>query len=268
MRGRVGRSNKKAFCYFITPPYEVMTADARKRIQALEMFSDLGSGFNIAMKDLEIRGSGDILGGEQSGFINEIGFDTYQKILSEAIAELKENEFADLYETNKKEKKHVTDVTIDSDFELLFPDDYINSITERLVLYSKLNEIEEEKGLEQYEKELIDRFGELPDEAKDLLTSVKIKWMATKLGLEKIVMKQNKFVGYFVSDQQSGFYQSDSFSHVLKAVQSNPHILRMKEKQTRAGLRLIITVDNVRTVNRVYEILNAILPASAVATPS
>lgn len=268
MRGRVGRSNKKAFCYFITPPYEVMTADARKRIQALEMFSELGSGFNIAMKDLEIRGSGDILGGEQSGFINEIGFDTYQKILSEAIAELKENEFADLYETNNKEKKHVTDVTIDSDFELLFPDDYINSITERLALYSKLNEIEDEKGLEQYEKELIDRFGELPEEAKDLLTSVKIKWMATRLGLEKIVMKQNKFVGYFVSDQQSGFYQSDSFSHVLKAVQNNPHILKMKEKQTRAGLRLIITVDNVRTVNRVYEILRTIIPASAVATPS
>jgi transcription-repair coupling factor (superfamily II helicase) len=260
MRGRVGRSNKKAFCYFITPPYDVMTEDARKRIQALEMFSDLGSGFNIAMKDLEIRGSGDILGGEQSGFINEIGFDTYQKILSEAITELKENEFADLYETNDKEKKHVTDVTIDSDFELLFPDDYINSITERLSLYAKLNDVEDEKGLEVYKKELIDRFGELPEEAENLLTSVRIKWIATDLGLEKIVMKQGKFIGYFVSDQQSGFYQSESFGKVLKAVQTNPKILRMKEKQTRAGLRLLLTVENVRTVDRVYDILSAIMP--------
>jgi transcription-repair coupling factor (superfamily II helicase) len=262
MRGRVGRSNKKAFCYFITPPYEVMTEDARKRIQALEMFSELGSGFNIAMKDLEIRGSGDILGGEQSGFINEIGFDTYQKILSEAITELKENEFADLYETNEKEKKHVIEVTIDSDFELLFPDDYINSITERLALYAKLNEVEDEKGLEVYRNELIDRFGELPEEAEQLLTSVKIKWIATRLGLEKIVMKQGKFIGYFVSDQQSGFYQSESFGKVLKAVQNNPKILRMKEKQTRAGLRLLLTVENVRNVDRVYQILNAIMPAA------
>ncbi|WP_405369873.1 transcription-repair coupling factor [Nonlabens sp. Asnod2-A12] len=265
MRGRVGRSNKKAFCYFITPPYDVMTEDARKRIQALEMFSDLGSGFNIAMKDLEIRGSGDILGGEQSGFINEIGFDTYQKILSEAITELKENEFADLYETNDKEKKHVTEVTIDSDFELLFPDDYINSITERLALYAKLNDVEDEKGLEVYKKELIDRFGELPEEAENLLTSVRIKWIATRLGLEKIVMKQGKFVGYFVSDQQSGFYQSESFGKVLKAVQNNPKILRMKEKQTRAGLRLLLTVENVKTVDRVYDILNTIMPTSVSA---
>jgi transcription-repair coupling factor (superfamily II helicase) len=259
MRGRVGRSNKKAFCYFITPPYEVMTDDARKRIQALEMFSELGSGFNIAMKDLEIRGSGDILGGEQSGFINEIGFDTYQKILAEAIKELKENEFADLYD-EKVEKQHVIDVTIDSDFELLFPDNYINSISERLALYSKLNEITDEKGLDGYRKELEDRFGALPQEAEDLLTSVKIKWLATSIGLEKVVMKQGKFIGYFVSDQQSGFYQSTGFSNVLKAVQNNSKVLNMKEKQTRAGLRLLLTVENVRNVNRVYNILNAMVP--------
>jgi transcription-repair coupling factor (superfamily II helicase) len=202
------------------------------------------------------------LGGEQSGFINEIGFDTYQKILSEAITELKENEFADLYETNNVEKKHVTDVTVDSDFELLFPDDYINSISERLVLYSKLNEVQDEKGLDTYKRELTDRFGELPEEAENLLTSVRIKWVSTRLGLEKIVMKEGKFVGYFISDQKSGFYQSESFSRVLKAVQNNPKILRMKEKQTRAGLRLLLTVENVRTVDRVYDILNAIMPVS------
>ncbi|MGB5982979.1 MAG: transcription-repair coupling factor [Nonlabens sp.] len=259
MRGRVGRSNKNAFCYFITPPYDVMTDDARKRIQALEMFSELGSGFNIAMKDLEIRGSGDILGGEQSGFINEIGFDTYQKILAEAIDELKENEFADLYE-QKEEKQHVTEVNIDSDFELLFPDDYINSITERLALYSKLNEVKDEAGLDAYRKELEDRFGELPKEAENLLTSVRIKWLATQIGLEKIVMKQGRFIGYFISDQQSGFYQSSNFTNVLKAVQANPKVLKMKEKQTRAGLRLLLTVENVKTVDRVYDILRAVVP--------
>src|SRR5690606_32585035 len=137
MRGRVGRSNKKAFCYFITPPYSVMTEDARKRIHALEQFSELGSGFNIAMKDLEIRGAGDLLGGEQSGFINEIGFETYQKIMNEAIDELKENEFSDLYQTEEtSDKEYVKDIQIDADFELLFPDDYVNNISERLNLYN------------------------------------------------------------------------------------------------------------------------------------
>src|SRR5690554_2377343 len=159
MRGRVGRSNKKAFCYFITPPYEAMTNDARKRIQALEQFTDLGSGFNIAMKDLEIRGAGDLLGGEQSGFINDIGFETYQKILTEAIEELKENEFKELYaETEIKPKTYVKDTQIDSDFELLFPDEYINNITERLNLYTELNQIKDEAGLQKFESELLDRF--------------------------------------------------------------------------------------------------------------
>jgi transcription-repair coupling factor (superfamily II helicase) len=261
MRGRVGRSNKKAFCYFITPPYDVMTDDARKRIQAVETFSELGSGFNIAMKDLEIRGAGDILGGEQSGFINEIGFDTYQKILSEAIEELKDNEFKDLYEkSDDLDKDHVKEVTIDSDFELLFPDNYINSVTERLALYSKLNDVEDEAGLEKYRKELEDRFGPLPEEAEDLLTSVRIKWLATKAGLEKVVMKQDRFIGYFIADQQSKFYQSKAFQNVLRAVQNNPSKLKMKEKKTRAGLRLLLTAENVKNVNRAYEVLRAVVP--------
>ena len=260
MRGRVGRSNKKAFCYFITPPYDMMTDDARKRIQAVETFSELGSGFNIAMKDLEIRGAGDILGGEQSGFMNEIGFDTYQKILNEAIEELKENEFKDLYEEEKVEKIHVSDVTIDTEFELLFPDDYINSITERLALYSKLNELNNETELENFRKDLQDRFGELPDQAEDLLTSIKLKWIAARMGLEKVIMKQDKLIGYFISDQQSSFYQSATFSKILQAVQQQPRVLRMKEKQTRAGLRLLLTVDKVKTVDRAFEVLNSILP--------
>ncbi|AXT57604.1 transcription-repair coupling factor [Aquimarina sp. AD1] len=255
MRGRVGRSNKKAFCYFITPPYSAMTEDARKRITALEMHSDLGSGFNIAMKDLEIRGAGDLLGGEQSGFINEIGFDTYQKILNEAIEELKENEFAELYEDDKKEKAYLKDTQIDTDFELLFPDGYINNITERLNLYTELNGIKDETGLQEYEKRLIDRFGELPDQAIDLLNSVRIKWIATSIGIEKIIMKQNKLIGYFISDQQSSFYQSPAFSKVLQFVQKNPNVCKMKEKNTRNGLRLLLTFENIDSVNTSLKVL-------------
>lgn len=258
MRGRVGRSNKKAFCYFITPEYSAMTDDARKRISALEQFTELGSGFNIAMKDLEIRGAGDLLGGEQSGFINEIGFDTYQKILAEAIEELKENEFADLYDTNLEDKIYVKEVTIDSDFELLFPDDYINNITERLKLYTKLNELKTEDELLQFEKDLIDRFGELPTQAEDLLNSVRLKWVATKMGIEKVIMKQNKLIGYFLNDQQSAFYQSANFTKVLQYVQQNANKCKMKEKQTRAGLRLLLTFENIRTVKQALAVLKPI----------
>ena len=249
MRGRVGRSNKKAFCYFITPPYHMMTTDARKRIEALELFSDLGSGLHIAMKDLEIRGAGDLLGGEQSGFINDIGFDTYQKILSEAIEELKENEFKELYNTEEnKPKEFIKEVQIDTDFEILFPDNYINSITERLNLYNELSTLETEEELQQYEQRLIDRFGELPFQAVDLLDSVRLKWFAKKLGLEKIVLKQKRMIGYFISNQQSEFYQTKAFTTVLKYVQQNATTCVIKEKQTKIGLRLLITFIKIDSV--------------------
>jgi transcription-repair coupling factor (superfamily II helicase) len=250
MRGRVGRSNKKAFCYFITPEYSAMTNDARKRITALERFTELGSGFNIAMKDLEIRGAGDLLGGEQSGFINEIGFDTYQKILNEAIEELKDNEFKELYQDDGKEKEFVKDITIDTDFELLFPDDYVNNITERLNLYTKLNTLKTEEELATFEFEITDRFGELPIQVVDLLNSVRIKWIATKIGLEKIIMKKGRFVGYFINDQQSAFYQSDNFTRVLKYIQTRPKDCKMKEKQTRNGLRLLLTFEHIKSVKQ------------------
>ncbi|MFP4844348.1 transcription-repair coupling factor [Winogradskyella sp. PE311] len=250
MRGRVGRSNKKAFCYFITPEYSAMTTDARKRITALEQFTELGSGFNIAMKDLEIRGAGDLLGGEQSGFINDIGFDTYQKILNEAIEELKETEFSDLYKDDGKPRTYVKDVTIDTDFELLFPDDFVNNITERLNLYTKLNAIKTEEELAKFETEIIDRFGELPSQVSDLLDSVKLKWIATKMGIEKLIMKQGKLIGYFIQDQQSAFYQTDNFSKVLQFVQQNAHKCKMKEKKTRNGLRLLITFENITSTQQ------------------
>ena len=259
MRGRVGRSNKKAFCYFITPEYSAMTNDARKRIQALEQFTALGSGFNIAMKDLEIRGAGDLLGGEQSGFINEIGFDTYQKILNEAIEELKENEFKDLYNEDPENKEYVKDMTIDSDFELLFPDDYVNNIAERLNLYTQLNNFKTEEELSKFETELIDRFGELPIPVIDLLNSVRLKWVATKLGIEKVILKKGKLVGYFINDQKSNFYQSPNFTKLLKYVQQNPKAGKMKEKQTRNGLRLLLTFENIKTVNQALAVLKPIL---------
>lgn len=259
MRGRVGRSNKKAFCYFITPPYHMMTDDARKRIQALELFSDLGSGINIAMKDLEIRGAGDLLGGEQSGFINDIGFDTYQKILSEAIEELKENEFKELYSgEDSGPKEFVKEVQIDTDFEILFPDDYINAITERLNLYNELSTLESEEELQAYETRLIDRFGELPKQALDLLDSLKIKWLAKEFGLERVILKQKRMIGYFVSDQQSEFYQTEAFSKVLKYVQRNPKTVVMKEKQTKNGLRLLITFIKIDSVKTALETLKKI----------
>ncbi|HBI01294.1 transcription-repair coupling factor, partial [uncultured Flavobacterium sp.] len=257
MRGRVGRSNKKAFCYFITPPQSVMTEDARKRINALTQFSELGSGFNIAMKDLEIRGAGDLLGGEQSGFINEIGFDTYQKIMNEAIEELKENEFKELYheENDIETKEFVKDLQIDTDFELLFPDDYINSVNERLNLYNELGSVKDEDGLLTYEQKLIDRFGPLPKEAQALLNSIRIKWIATRLGIEKLIMKQGKMIGYFVGDQQSDYYQSSRFRKVLQFVQLHGNLCKMKEKETKSGLRLLLTFENVKSIRKALEFM-------------
>ncbi len=257
MRGRVGRSNKKAFCYFICPPYSAMTDDARKRIQALEQFSELGSGFNIAMKDLEIRGAGDLLGGEQSGFINEIGFDTYQKIMNEAIDELKENEFKDLYENEDSgvEKEYVKELQIDTDFELLFSDEYINNVTERLSLYNELAAVKNEEELLVFQNKLIDRFGPMPPRALALMNSIRIKWVATRVGIEKLVMKKGKMIGYFVSDQQSDFYTSKRFHQVIQFVQKNSAICVMKEKQTPAGLRLLLTFDNVKTTRRALELM-------------
>jgi transcription-repair coupling factor (superfamily II helicase) len=259
MRGRVGRSNKKAFCYFITPPYHMMTDDARKRIEALELHSDLGDGINIAMKDLEIRGAGDLLGGEQSGFINDIGFETYQKILNEAIEELKENEFKDLYkEENEKPKDFVREVQIDTNFEILFPDDYINSITERLSLYKELSELKTEEELLSFEQKMIDRFGELPTQAVDLLDSVRIKWLAKRLGLERVILKQKRMVGYFISDQQSDYYQSDTFRSFLTYVQKNSKMCVMKEKETKKGLRLLITFIRIDSVKKALSVLEKI----------
>ena len=237
----------------------MMTDEARKRIQALELFSDLGSGFNIAMKDLEIRGAGDLLGGEQSGFINDIGFETYQKILNEAIEELKENEFKTLYKDDENQvKDYVKDTQLDTDFEILFPDDYINAIKERLNLYNELSTIKNEEELSIYESRLIDRFGELPTQAQDLLDSVRLKWLAKKLGLTRLILKKGKMIGYFIADQQSPFYQSDAFTKILNYVQAHPKDCKMKEKQTKNGLRLVLSFDQVMAIDKALSLLNNI----------
>ncbi|WP_404984285.1 transcription-repair coupling factor [Chryseobacterium sp. M5] len=263
MRGRVGRSNRKAFCYLITPPFDMMTSDARKRLEAIEQFSDLGSGFQIAMKDLEIRGAGDLLGGEQSGFINEMGFETYQKMMQEALEELKDDEnFENLFENEEDRNKlfkSVKEVNIDTDLELMLPDFYVSSTEERLLLYQKLAEIDNEKDLLKFESELKDRFGNLPSEAVNLLKSVALKWLAAEIGFEKIVMKNGIFLGYFPSNPQDKFYQTDKFRHIISYLTQNPAQAQLKEKAGKDGNNLMMRKDKVKNVDEVNILLKSIL---------
>ena len=259
MRGRVGRSNRKAFCYLITPPFDMMTSDARKRLEAIEQFSDLGSGFQIAMKDLEIRGAGDLLGAEQSGFINEMGFETYQKMMQEALEELKDDEnFENLFENEEDRNKLFTstkEVNRDTDLELMLPDDYVSSTEERLSLYQKLADIQSAKELEQFENELIDRFGTLPDEAINLLKSVELKWLAAEIGFDKLVVKNKVFLGYFPANPQDKFYQSEKFKKIIAYLTQNPAEATLKEKNN----QLMMRKDNVKNVDDVNLVLNRIL---------
>lgn len=259
MRGRVGRSNRKAFCYLITPPFDMMTSDARKRLEAIEQFSDLGSGFQIAMKDLEIRGAGDLLGAEQSGFINEMGFETYQKMMQEALEELKDDEnFENLFENEEDRNKlfkSTREVNIDTDLELMLPDDYVSSTEERLSLYQKLADIQSAKELEQFENELIDRFGTLPDEAINLLKSVELKWLAAEIGFDKLVVKNKVFLGYFPANPQDKFYQSEKFKKIIAYLTQNPADATLKEKNN----QLMMRKDNVKNVDDVNLVLNRIL---------
>tara|TARA_B110000116_G_C16692990_1_gene516133 strand:- start:335 stop:1114 length:780 start_codon:yes stop_codon:yes gene_type:complete len=258
MRGRVGRSNKKAFCYFITPPYNSMSKDAQKRIQAIEQYAKLGAGLQIAMKDLEIRGAGDLLGGEQSGFINEIGFETYQKILQEAINELKENEFKSLYSNLESNtlKNYVKEIQIETDLELFIPDYYVNIVTERLNIYNKLSQIKTEIELINFEKDLKDRFGSIPDQVIDLLDSIRLKWKASKIGIEKLILKKNQCRAFFISDQNSNFFQSSEFSKILSWVQKNGDKVKLKEKETKTGLKLLLVIKDISNIQDANEIFS------------
>ncbi|MGB0270424.1 MAG: transcription-repair coupling factor [Schleiferiaceae bacterium] len=257
MRGRVGRSNKKAFCKLITPPMSTLTDEARKRLRALEQFTDLGSGFKIAMKDLEIRGAGDMLGGEQSGFITDMGFDTYQKILAEAVKELKENEFKDLYEKENKDKgsDFVDEVQIDTDMELLIPDNYVNNIEERLKLYQRLGELTKEEDLQFFEMELEDRFGPIPPSVAALLYSVRIKWLAKHIGFQKLIIKMGKFIGHFAAENNSEYYQLPIFSAILGYLQRNPRKVQVKQK----GEKLTFVAQNIIELQDVHQMLSSIV---------
>ncbi len=252
MRGRVGRSNKKAFCYLLAPAMISLTPEARKRLQALEQFSDLGSGFQIAMKDLDIRGAGNLLGAEQSGFISEIGFDMYQKILNEAIQELKETEFKEMYD--ELQTAFVYDCQIETDLEILIPDEYVSSVAERINLYKELDNYETEEQLKNFEKELVDRFGPVPEPTKEMIQALRLRWIGKAIGVEKLVLKQNKLICYFISNQDSLYYQSALFTKVLNFVQKNQNLCTLKERNG----RLSLVFEHVKTIVKALNLLGRV----------
>lgn len=260
MRGRVGRSNKKAFCYLITPPMALLNTEARRRIEALETFSDLGSGFNLAMQDLDIRGAGNLLGAEQSGFMEDLGYETYQKILSQAVTELRNDEFHDLYTQQQQNgipisnSDFVDDCTIESDLEMYFPDNYIPGASERMLLYRELDNINEEKALDEYRKRLEDRFGPVPQQGEELMHVVALRRIGKRLGCEKIILKQDNMHLQFVSNPKSYFYQSDAFNSILSYIATYPKRCNLKEKK---GKRLMV-ISNVTSSKDAIEILRKI----------
>ncbi len=236
LRGRVGRTNKKAFCYLMAPPVAALSPEARKRLQAIEEFSDLGSGFNIAMRDLDIRGAGNILGGEQSGFISEIGFEMFHQVMDEAIQELKENEFKDLFKEDTKEKIWVKDSRIESDLELLIPNEYVSQTAERLVLYKTLDACKTEEEIQVFIADIQDRFGKPPEALFALIDTIRLRWLAQELGFEKLVLKNEIFIAWLVFNQQSDYYSGPIFSGIIKHLQGHPRFAQMKERNGKLSL--------------------------------
>jgi len=252
MRGRVGRSNKKAFCYLLSPPLSTLTNEAYKRLSALEEFSELGSGFNVAMRDLDIRGSGNLLGAEQSGFIAEIGFEMYNKILDEAVQELKDDEFGELF-ADDKNRKYVTFTQIDTDLEVMIPDEYVTHIGERYNLYNELVKLENESQLQAFEKELVDRFGPIPKPVFELFNTLRLQWLGKAIGFEKISYKKNTLKGFFINNAKSSYFESDQFGNVLAFAQAHPAICNLKE--VKGQLRLAIS--NVNSITYALQLLEA-----------
>lgn len=254
MRGRVGRSNKKAFCYLLTQPLTGLTSDARKRLKTLEEFNDLGDGFKIAMKDLDIRGAGNLLGGEQSGFVTDIGFETYHKLLDETIQELKETQFKDLFSRELEIKGFNTDCNLETDLEILIPEEYVQNISERLRLYNDLDNLKDEKGLEELSHQIIDRFGPIPDEVKDLFQSVRLRWKAEKLGFQKLRLKGRLMKGYVAIEGNDRYFQSELFGKILKYVQTNHRKCSIKEHKN----QMIISVKEVSQIDEALATLHQI----------
>lgn len=255
LRGRVGRSNKKAFCYLLTPPLNTLTQEAQKRLLAIEEFSDLGNGINIAMRDLDIRGAGNILGAEQSGFINDIGFETYHKILDEAILELKETEFQDVF---KDEETHsfVSDCSIETDMEVLFPSDYISSTKERISLYSELDHISNEQHLAEFTERIIDRFGPTPKQTIDLLNTIRLRWKAKELGFEKIVLRNDIMSVYFISDHESKYYEGSTYQDIMHYIISHPKRTMVKEVKD----KLVLQIKEICSITQALNLLKEMVP--------
>lgn len=259
MRGRVGRSNKKAFCYLLAPPLASLTPEAKRRLQAIENFSDLGSGIHIAMQDLDIRGAGNMLGAEQSGFIADLGYETYQKILNEAVTELKNDEFAELYVDENKSgdsrisgEEFVDECNVESDLELLFPNEYIPSSSERMLVYRELDKLELDKDVDAFKQRLVDRFGKIPPEGEELIRIVPLRRLGKRLGVEKITLKAGRMILYFVSNQESPYYQSEAFGKIIDYMSHNPRNCNLREQNGRRSM-VITKVENVETAVKILQ---------------
>jgi transcription-repair coupling factor (superfamily II helicase) len=255
MRGRVGRSDKKAFCYLLTPPLSALTTDARKRMQTIEQFSELGDGFKVAMRDLDIRGAGNLLGAEQSGFINDLGYEMYHKILDEAVTELKETEFRSLFEEELSQKTFkIEDCQIETDLQILIPETYITNIAERLSVYNAADTLKNEEELLQLRTSLTDRFGPLPEEVEELFKVVKIRWKAEFIGFEKLVLKNNKLKGYFVSEKHQEYYQNEKFGKILDFIKVYPKLATLKQVKD----KLVFEVNEVKAIQQIDELFDKI----------
>lgn len=266
LRGRVGRSNKKAFCYLFSPPLSVLTTDARKRLKTLEEFSDLGSGFNIAMRDLDIRGAGNLLGGEQSGFITDIGYETYQKILEEAITELKQNEFKELFAEEANKLSYVRDVQIDTDITMLIPDDYVNNIQERLNLYTELDTLEDEEAIQAFSARMKDRFGPIPKQVEALFEGLRVRWLCKQLGFERIILKNGKLRCYFIENAQSPYYESPRFQNIFAYIGGKGKSLGLTFKQS--ARHLIMIKEGTGTLTQTKKVLEKLERATAIPEPA
>ena len=251
IRGRVGRSNQQSFCYLISPPIEKLKKDAHDRLLAIEKFSNLGDGFHIAMKDLEIRGAGDVLGAEQSGFINDVGFHTYQKILNDTVEELKVETASKNQKINSLKKKN--ECTIDSDLELIIPSNYIEDVTERLYIYNKISSIQILKDLKRQKEIVTDRFGKPPLQFNHLIDSIKLKWQAEAIGIKKIILKQKKMILVFPEKKEEAFYKSSAFINILNTIQKEPDFFNLKEKNNKLN---IYVNSNIYSVNDAQKVLN------------
>jgi transcription-repair coupling factor (superfamily II helicase) len=264
LRGRVGRSNKKAFCYLLAPPMSTLPTDSKKRLQTLEQFSDLGSGFQIAMRDLDIRGAGNLLGGEQSGFIAEIGFEMYHKILDEAIRGLKRSQFKELFASEiQQQDDFVNDCTIDTDLEILIPDSYVENIAERLSLYTRLDSCENDLELESFKSELTDRFGPMPMPVEDLFRTVRSRRMAVALGFEKMLLKDNTLKCFFVANPESPYFQSDIFNKLLQYISTKTNKAKLKQ----VGKNGILVVTDIKTMTDLIDFIERMHNEVLTTTP-